>query len=116
MEPTESASQNYGQIFEARNWRLVRASFLIASPAIEPRVRKHERVRLGEADCCWDVELEDGQPLDVRLPAEERSKLELSDDQLHDLLPTALVRHLGVRDTPHTSDQPVRLYADHFRG
>ncbi len=63
------------------------------------------------------VELEDGGPVEVRLPAEERRKLELSDDQFHDLLPTARVRHLGVRDgTSQTWDEPVRLYADHFRG
>jgi hypothetical protein len=64
----------------------------------------------------WQVELRDRPLLEVELPATERATLELTDDELHELLPTALERH-GVeerRDVPW--DAPVRLYADHFRG
>jgi hypothetical protein len=52
----------------------------------------------------------------VQLPVEERRKPEDADEQLHDLLPTAPVRHLGVRDgKSRTLDEPARLYVDHFR-
>ena len=77
----------------------------------------NQQRRRDDEDCCGRVQLEDGRYVDVRLAFNERRKLELTDDQVRDLLPTALVRHAGVRDgSSRTWDEPVRLYADHFRG
>jgi hypothetical protein len=77
----------------------------------------HRRVENGhDGSRRWQVEMRDMPMLEVELPADERATLELTDDELHELLPTALERH-GVeeaRDVPW--DTPVRLYADHFRG
>lgn len=80
-------------------------------------VRHHARVRLDEEDYYWRVEVEGAPGLDVELPAHERMKLELTDDEIHDLLPTALSRLAAGRDPASEAwDEPVRLYADHFRG
>lgn len=70
----------------------------------------------------WRVELLDREPLEVELRAEDRATLELTDDELHMLLPPALERATAGRrngagdehDIPW--DEPVRLYGDHFRG
>jgi hypothetical protein len=64
----------------------------------------------------WRVELLEREPLEVELQAGERATLELTDDELHMLLPTALERAVegAARDVPW--DEPVYLYGDHFRG
>jgi hypothetical protein len=82
-------------------------------------ILRHHRAAGSPADGThrWWVELRDMRRLEVQLPPEERTTLELGDDELHDLLPTALERYVeaeGEHDIPW--DVPVRLYADHFRG
>ena len=65
------------------------------------------------------------EPIAVELPPEERTGLELSDSEIHDLLPTALQRHatsnrddvLPGEEYHDTSwDAPVRVYQTHFTG
>jgi hypothetical protein len=62
----------------------------------------------------WHVHLRDrDEPLLVELPPQEREKLELTDDEIHQLLPTALERHAA--DVGHTNfDAPVRVLQQHF--
>ena len=80
-------------------------------------IRSHRRAPGSPDDGThrWRVELQDDQVIDVELPREERASLELSDDDLHGLLPTALSR-LAAAERVVAWDTPVRLYADHFRG
>jgi hypothetical protein len=74
----------------------------------------------------WHVHLRDReQPMVVELPEEERAGLDLSDEEIHALLPTA-VRRLahstrddelpgeGEPDVP--AEAPVRVYQTHFIG
>jgi hypothetical protein len=73
----------------------------------------------GEGAHRWQVDVADREPLEVTLQADQRAHLELTDEELHQLLPTALERLSEDRarqlhDIPW--DEPVRLYADHFRG
>lgn len=64
----------------------------------------------------WHVHLHDRpEPLVVELPEDERRRLELSDDEVHDLLPTALQRHADMHPDL-TSDAPVRVMQTHFSG
>ncbi len=70
----------------------------------------------GDGTHRWQVELQDARVIDVELPGEERASLELSDDELHDLLPAALDRHAEAAEHDVMWDAPVRLFADHFRG
>src|SRR4051812_10929120 len=73
----------------------------------------------------WHVHLHGrSQPIPVELDDGARGSLELSDAEIHDLLPTALQRHAdGNRDDvleaeeyhDVTWDAPVRLYQTHFR-
>lgn len=64
----------------------------------------------------WRVVLTDTDLLEVELQEQDRGTLELTDEEIHELLPTALSRWYDgePRDVPW--DEPVRLYADHFRG
>jgi nucleotide-binding universal stress UspA family protein len=82
-------------------------------------VSRHERVA-GDHDR-WLVHIEGrSQPVVVELPAEERRQLELSDEEIHALLPTALERRLdaGPDETLHDIpwDAPVRVLQTHFIG
>jgi hypothetical protein len=54
----------------------------------------------------------------ARGAATDRARLAgLTDEQLHELLPTAIERHAASHGTPDiTPEAPVLLFADHFRG
>lgn len=86
-------------------------------------VSRHERVA-GDPNR-WLVHIDGrSQPVVVELPDEERRQLELSDEEIHALLPTALERHLNanrhavpdetLRDVAW--DTPVRILQTHFIG
>jgi hypothetical protein len=75
----------------------------------------------------WHVHLHGhDKPMVVELPEDERASLELSDDEIHALLPTALMRREEQNrddELPGESEQhdvawdaPVRLYQTHFAG
>jgi hypothetical protein len=66
-------------------------------------------------------------PVCVELPHEERARLDMSDEEVHELLPTALERHHGTENRDDvlpgeeyqdaTSwDSPVRVMQTHFMG
>jgi hypothetical protein len=85
------------------------------------RITHHERVP-GHSNR-WHVYLHGHErPLPVELPDEERSKLDLSDDEIHDLIPTAVERtHIDVPDLPAQEgshevswETPVRVLQTHF--
>jgi hypothetical protein len=88
------------------------------------RISHHERVS-GHPHR-WHVHLHDREkPVPVELPEEERVKLDLSDEEIHELLPTALQRRmLENRDDELRAegeqaaswDAPVRVYQTHFMG
>ena len=65
------------------------------------------------------------QPIPVELDPEERRSLELTDEEIHDRLPTALERHHtenrddllmvpGEQYNEASWDAPVRLLQNHF--
>ena len=63
------------------------------------------------------------QPIPVELDPEERRSLKQTDEEIHDLLPTALERHhtenrddvlLGEEYQDATWDAPVRVFVTHF--
>lgn len=58
------------------------------------------------------------EPLLVELAPEDRQQLELSDEEIHALLPTALQRHVDESPDGHDIpwDTPVRLMQTHFIG
>jgi len=72
----------------------------------------------------WHVHLHGrSQPVAVELPVEERGKLDMTDEDIHNLLPSALQRHAdGNRDDvlpgeeyqDVTWDTPVRVMQTHF--
>jgi hypothetical protein len=74
----------------------------------------------------WHVHLHGrDQPIPVELLPEERTKLDMSDDEVHAYLPTALQRHLddnrddelpGEEYQDATWDTPVRVMQTHFTG
>jgi hypothetical protein len=75
----------------------------------------------------WHVHLHGRpEPVVVELPEQERSSLDMSDEEIHDLLPTALQRRVeeSSRDDELGSDpaqdvtwdSPVRVYQTHFMG
>ena len=75
----------------------------------------------------WHVHLEGRErPVVVELPQEERESLDMSDEEIHNLLPTALQRREETErddellaepvDQDTTWDAPVRLYQTHFMG
>jgi hypothetical protein len=90
------------------------------------RISHHERVE-GHPHR-WHVHLEGrSRPVVVELPEDERESLELSDEEIHNLLPSALQRRreeanrddeLFGEDEGHdtTWDAPVRVYQTHFAG
>jgi cation transport regulator ChaB len=87
-------------------------------------IRHHERVP--GHPFRWHVHLEGRKrPIVVELPEEEREGLELSDDEIHDLLPTALSRRAETNPDDVLQDEaaadvawdaPVRVYQTHFIG
>ena len=87
-------------------------------------IRHHERV--GGHRLRWHVHLEGRQrPIVVELPEEEREGLELTDEEIHELLPTALRRRVETHpdEVPPDEeaadvawDSPVRVYQTHFLG
>lgn len=89
----------------------------------EIRIAQHERIP--GAGHRWRVHI-DGRtrPVMVELAPEDRQQLELSDEELHALLPTALQRHLDANpgalpdETSHDVawDAPVRVLQMHFIG
>ena len=72
----------------------------------------------------WHVHLHGrSEPVVVELPEDERRSLDMSDEEIHDLLPTALQRHAtenrddvlpGEEYHDTTFDAPVRVYQTHF--
>jgi hypothetical protein len=64
------------------------------------------------------------EPVPVELPPDERRSLEMSDEEIHNLLPTALQRHAadhnrddvlpGEEYHDTTWDSPVRVMQTHF--
>jgi hypothetical protein len=72
----------------------------------------------------WHVHLHGREkPLVVELPEDERRNLDMSDEEIHNLLPTALQRReetnrddeLAEDDEQDvTWDSPVRVYQTHF--
>jgi hypothetical protein len=72
----------------------------------------------------WHVHLHGrSHPLVVELPEEERRSLEMSDEEIHSYLPTALQRHHDENredelpgEEYHDSDAPVRVMQTHFIG
>jgi hypothetical protein len=78
-----------------------------------PEVSHHERVD-GHPHR-WHVHLRGRtRPVVVELPAAERAELDLTDAEIHELLPTALERHAAERDV--NWDAPVRVLQTHFMG
>jgi cation transport regulator ChaB len=86
------------------------------------QIHHHERVE-GHPNR-WHVHLEGrSAPIVVELPEEERQSLDMSDEEIHNLLPTALQRREEtnrddeLRDEEShdtTWDAPVRVYQTHF--
>ena len=80
--------------------------------------------RIDEHPHRWHVHLHGRpQPVVVELPEEERDELDISDEEIHELLPTALERHHDENredELPEPDDaglaleSPVRLYQTHF--
>ena len=72
----------------------------------------------------WHVFLHGREdPIPVEFPEEERRGLEMSDEDVHDFLPTALQRHYsenrddvlpGEEYVEATWEDPVRVYQTHF--
>ncbi len=72
----------------------------------------------------WHVHLHGrSEPVVVELPEDERRSLDMSDEEIHNLLPTALQRHAtenrddvlpGEEYHDTTFDAPVRVYQTHF--
>jgi len=72
----------------------------------------------------WHVHLHGrSEPVPVELPPDERTGLEMSDDEIHDLLPSALQRHAdenrddvlpGEEYHDVNWDTPVRVMQTHF--
>ena len=73
----------------------------------------------------WHVHLHGhDKPMVVELPPDERESLELTDEEVHNLLPTALQRRVGETNRDDvlpadeeqdvTWDAPVRVYQTHF--
>lgn len=86
------------------------------------RISHHERVE-GRPHR-WNVFLHGRpDPVPVELPEEERRSLDMSDEEVHELLPTALQRHAdenrddvlpGEEYQDVTWDAPVRVMQTHF--
>ena len=65
-------------------------------------------------------------PIPVELPPDERTGLEMNDEEIHDLLPSALQRHHATTNRDDVLpgeeykdvswDSPVRVMQTHFMG
>ena len=86
------------------------------------RIARHELVSTRPHR--WRVHLHGRPaPVDVELPQEERGKLDLSDEEVHALLPTALQRRhaedpeglLEPEEQDVAMEAPVRVYQTHFQ-
>jgi cation transport regulator ChaB len=85
-------------------------------------ISHHERVAGGGHR--WHVHLHGrSEPVEVELPDEERRRMDLSDEEIHTLLPTAFEKRMEEnRDDELPSepshdvafDAPVRVYQTHF--
>jgi hypothetical protein len=76
---------------------------------------RHERV--GTSPHRWHVHLRDRDaPVHVELPDEERARLDLSDEEIHELLPMAFQRAWTAYEDQESWDAPVRVYQTHFMG
>jgi hypothetical protein len=84
-------------------------------------ISHHERVP-GHSNR-WHVHLHGRpEPVPVELPREEREKLDLTDEEIHELIPTALEqRALDYPDAPPdehfrdaSAEAPVRVFTTHF--
>ena len=74
----------------------------------------------------WHVHLHGRpQPVPVELGAEDRAGLDMTDEEIHNLLPSALQRHAdehfpdeeaGEEYQDATWDSPVRVLQTHFTG
>jgi hypothetical protein len=75
----------------------------------------------------WHVHLHGrSQPIPVELGEDERAGLDMTDEEIHDLLPSALQRHAdetnrddvlpGEEYQDVTWDAPVRVLQTHFTG
>jgi hypothetical protein len=73
----------------------------------------------------WHVHLHGhDKPMVVELPPDERESLELTDEEVHNLLPTALQRRVNETNRDDVLpaeeehdvawDSPVRVYQTHF--
>jgi hypothetical protein len=88
-------------------------------------IRHHERVE-GEHPHRWHVHVHGrDEPIPVEMPPEERIKLDMTDEEVHAYLPTALQRHLdenrddqlpGEEYHDASWDAPVRVMQTHFMG
>ena len=91
---------------------------------MKPEISHHEQV--GRHPHRWLVHLHGrSHPVPVELPEEERAGLELDEDEIHALLPTAFLRHHESHpdDLPEEDehlgeevdwDSAVRVYQMHF--
>ena len=87
-------------------------------------ISHHERVEGHPSR--WHVHLHGrSQPVAVELPEDQRRGLDMTDEEIHNLLPTALQRHADRNpdDAPEggeyqdtTWDSPVRVMQTHFMG
>jgi hypothetical protein len=76
-------------------------------------IRHHERA--GGHPHRWHVFLHGREePLRVELPPGEREKLDISDDEIHTLVPEALNRYVEDQEPDRDYDAPVRLMQTHF--
>jgi hypothetical protein len=85
-------------------------------------IHHHERVE-GHPHR-WHVHFHGrSEPVPVELPPDERENLDLTDAEIHELLPTALARHAAERNRDDelpeeyhdaTWDAPVRVMQTHF--
>ena len=95
---------------------------LAANAMAKLHITHHERVE-GHPHR-WHVHLHGrSQPIPVELEEGARRSLEMTDEDIHNLLPTALQRHAdenrddvlpGEEYHDVTWDAPVRLYQTHF--
>ena len=85
-------------------------------------ISHHERI--AGHDHRWHVHLRGrSEPIPVELPEDERRSLDMSDEEIHNLLPTALQRHAdanpdavapGEEYRDVSWDAPVRVLQTHF--
>jgi hypothetical protein len=75
----------------------------------------------------WHVYLHGREePIPVELPPDERESLEMTDEEIHDFLPTALENHHATTNRDDvlpgeeyqdaSAEAPVRVFQTHFTG